>query len=156
MNTALRRSELLRMRWAAIDWKARTVNGEPWSSKVKRHRAVPLNDEALAVLKAWRRRTRFEFVFTNEIGERLREVRDWTKIRRAAKVESFRFMDTRHHTATRLINEGASEYLAQKILGHTDGRMTPRYLKARETKLHETLAILDRAYINRTGRGRPG
>lgn len=33
--------------------------------------------------------------------------------------------------------------------------MTQRHLKARETKLHETLAILDRrAYINRAARGR--
>jgi integrase len=148
INTGLRRSELLRMRWAAIGWKARTVTVEPWSSKVKRRRVVPLNNEALAVLKAWRRQTRFEFVFTNEVGERQRDVRDWTKIKRAAKVENFRFMDTRHHTATRLINEGASEYHVQKILGHTDGRMTQRYLKARETKLHETLAILDRPRIS--------
>ncbi len=147
INTGMRRSELMRLRWTSVDWKARTVTIEPWTTKVKRRRVLPLNDEALAVLKAWRRQTRFEFVFANEVGERLYEVRDWKKIRAAAKIENFRFMDTRHHTATRLINEGAGEYHVQKILGHTDSRMTQRYLKARDTKLHEAMAILDRPRI---------
>jgi integrase len=61
---------------------------------------LPLNSEALAILKAWRRQTKFEFVFTNEVGERLRAVRDWQKTKKAAKIENFRFMDTLHHTAT--------------------------------------------------------
>lgn len=103
-----------------------------------------MNVESLAVLKAWRRQVKFEFVFTNEVGERLREVRDWNRIRKTAQIDDFRFMDTRHHTATRMINEGVAVYHVQKILGHTDSRMTQRYLKAREAKLQEALAVLDR------------
>ncbi|APA88519.1 site-specific integrase [Paraburkholderia sprentiae WSM5005] len=146
INTGLRRSELLRARWTAVDWKAKTFTVEASTSKVKRSRVIPLNAEALATLKAWRDQTfrRFEFIFTNEIGEPLREVRDWDAVKQAAQIEGFRFMDCRHHMATRLINEGASPYHVQKILGHRDGRMTQRYLKARETKLAEALALLDR------------
>ncbi|HTR06340.1 MAG TPA: hypothetical protein VMJ11_06715 [Paraburkholderia sp.] len=53
---------------------------------------MPLNAEALAVLKAWRRQTRFEFIFTNEQGERLMAVRDWVIVKREAKIEAFRFV----------------------------------------------------------------
>jgi integrase len=147
INTGVRRSELMRLRWTSIDWQAKTVTIEPWTTKVKRRRVLPLNAEALVVLKAWRRQTKFEFVFTNEVGERLREVRDWKEIKAAAQIENFRFMDTRHHTATRMINEGVPVYHVQKVLGHTDSRMTQRYLKARDDKLQEALAVLDRPRI---------
>ncbi|ACC72578.1 tyrosine-type recombinase/integrase [Paraburkholderia phymatum] len=143
LNTGMRRSELLRARWTAIDWKAQTIRIEAWTSKVKRTRVIPMNVEALSILKAWRRQTRFEFIFTNEIGECLREVRDWNKIKREAQIRDFRFMDTRHHTATRMINEGASPYHVQKLLGHKDGRMTQRYMRARDVKLAEAVALLD-------------
>ncbi|MGF6932950.1 site-specific recombinase XerD [Paraburkholderia sp. UCT70] len=147
LNTGLRRSELMRARWTAIDWKAKTFTVEPWTTKVKRSRVIPLNAEAFAILKAWRDQTfkRFEFIFTNELGEPVRAVRDWSKILTEAQIEDFRFMDTRHHTATRLINEGAAQYHVQKLLGHKDSRMTQRYMKARESKLAEAIALLDRS-----------
>ncbi|MEM5340156.1 hypothetical protein [Paraburkholderia azotifigens] len=43
----MRRSELLRARWTAIDWKAKTITIEAWTSKVKRSRVIPLNAEPL-------------------------------------------------------------------------------------------------------------
>jgi len=146
LNTGLRRSELMRARWTAVDWKAKTFTVEPWTTKVKRSRVIPLNAGAFAILKAWRDQTfkRFEFIFTNELGEPMRAVRDWTKIKTEAQIDDFRFMDTRHHTATRLINEGASQYHVQKLLGHKDGRMTQRYMKARPEKMAEAVALLDR------------
>ena len=42
-----------------------------------------------------------------------------------------------------MINEGAYQYHVQKILGHADGRMTQRYMKARNEKLAEAVALLD-------------
>jgi site-specific recombinase XerD len=153
INTGLRRSELLRARWTAVNWKAQTITIEPWTSKVKRSRVIPLNIEALAVLKAWRRQTKAEFIFANEVEEPLREVRDWNRIKREAQITDFRFMDTRHHTATRLINEGAPVYHVQKLLGHKDSRMTQRYLKAREGKMAEAVALLDRPRTSETDHG---
>jgi integrase len=146
----MRRSELVRLRWTAVNWTDRTLTIDPWTTKVKEARVIDLNAEALAVLKAWRRQTAFEFVFTNELGERLKEVRHWEEIRAAAKITDFRFMDTRHHTATRMINLGASVYAVQKILGHSDSRMTQRYLKLDEQRRREALALLDRPRVAET------
>ncbi|MGF6663724.1 integrase [Paraburkholderia atlantica] len=145
INTGLRRSELLRLEWKSVDLKARTITVEPHTSKTKRRRVIPMNREVYETLMAWRRQVKWARVFTNEIGEPLREVRDWDAVKRAAEIKNFRFMDTRHHTATRMVNEGASQYHVQKILGHADGRMTQRYMRARETKLAEAVALLDRA-----------
>lgn len=143
LNTGLRRSELLRLEWKSVDLKARTITVEPATSKVKKRRVIPMNREVYETLMAWRRQVKWARVFTDEVGDALREVRDWQKVKREAGITDFRFMDTRHHTATRMINEGASQYHVQKILGHSDSRMTQRYMKARETKLAEALALLD-------------
>ncbi|WP_224039118.1 site-specific integrase [Paraburkholderia unamae] len=151
INTGLRRSELLRLEWTSVDFKARTITVEPQTSKVKKRRVIPMNREACETLMAWRRQVKFARVFTNEIGEPLREVRDWQKVKCEAKVINFRFMDTRHHTATRMINEGVAVYHVQKILGHKDSRMTQRYLRAREGKLAEALSVLDRPRTPETG-----
>ncbi|WP_224039348.1 tyrosine-type recombinase/integrase, partial [Paraburkholderia unamae] len=80
INTGLRRSELLRLEWTAVDFKARTITVEPQTSKVKKRRVIPMNREACETLMAWRRQVKFVRVFTNEIGEPLREVRDWQKV----------------------------------------------------------------------------
>ena len=150
INTGMRRSELMRLRWSAINWTQRTLTVEPWTTKVKKERVIDLNAEALAVLKAWRRQTAFEFVFTNELGERLNGVRHWKEIRAAAKISNFRFMDTRHHTATRMINLGAPVYAVQKVLGHADSRMTQRYLKLEQTRRREALELLDLPRVDAT------
>ncbi|MFX1675931.1 site-specific integrase [Paraburkholderia sp. A2WS-5] len=133
LNSGLRRSEIMRLEWKSVDFRARTITVAPATSKVKRSRVIPMNAEAYATLTAWRRQVTFARVFANEIGEPLREVRDWQKILREAQIEHFRFMDTRHHTATRMINEGASQFHVQRLLGHKDSRISQRYMKARET-----------------------
>ena len=49
----MRCPELLRLRWSSVKWEKRTVTVEPRTAKVKTSRVLPLNAEALAVLKAW-------------------------------------------------------------------------------------------------------
>ncbi|MCX5543028.1 site-specific integrase [Paraburkholderia sp. CNPSo 3076] len=144
INTGLRRSELLRLEWKSVNFRARTITVEPATSKVKKRRVIPMNREAYETLIAWRHQVKWVRVFTDELGGPLREVRDWQKVRREAKIEDFRFMDCRHHVATRMVNEGASQFHVQRLLGHKDARMSQRYMKARETKLAEALALLDR------------
>ncbi|APA84341.1 site-specific integrase [Paraburkholderia sprentiae WSM5005] len=151
LATGMRRSEIMRLEWRSVDLKARTITVEPATSKVKRRRVIPLNAEAYAVLMAWRRQVKWARVFTNEIGEPLREVRDWNRIRREAKIEGFRFMDTRHDFATKLVNADASQFDVQRLLGHKDSRMSQRYMKTRETKLAEAVALLDRPRVSGTG-----
>jgi integrase len=54
MNTGMRRGELLSLRWAAIDFKARQLTIEGSTAKNRQTRHLPLNSEAVATLKAWR------------------------------------------------------------------------------------------------------
>jgi integrase len=46
LNSGLRRSEIMRLEWKSVDFKARTITVAPATSKVKRSRVIPMNAEA--------------------------------------------------------------------------------------------------------------
>jgi integrase len=54
MNTGLRRGEVLKLRWAAVDFNRRLLTVEGRTAKNRQTRHVPLNDEAMGMLKRWR------------------------------------------------------------------------------------------------------
>ncbi len=54
MNTGLRRGEALKLRWASVDFNRRVLTVEGRNAKNRQTRHVPLNEEALSVLRRWR------------------------------------------------------------------------------------------------------
>jgi integrase len=54
MNTGLRRGEVLKLRWASLDFNRRLLTIEGRNAKNRQTRHVPLNDEAVGVLRRWR------------------------------------------------------------------------------------------------------
>jgi integrase len=54
MNTGLRRGEVLKVRWSFVDFSRRLLTVEGRSAKNRQTRHVPLNEEALNVLRRWR------------------------------------------------------------------------------------------------------
>jgi integrase len=51
MNTGLRRGEVLKLRWACVDFDRRLLTVEGRNAKNRQTRHVPLNEEAVSVLK---------------------------------------------------------------------------------------------------------
>jgi len=54
MNTGLRRGEVLALRWRSIDFNRQLLTVEGAIAKSRQTRHVPLNDEAMSILKQWR------------------------------------------------------------------------------------------------------
>lgn len=131
LNTGLRRGELLGLEWRDVDLTRAilTVRGE--GAKSGRTRHVPLNDEALRVLKAWRpdRPDSQALVFPgSEVQKPLTSLKTaWNAVVKAAKVKRFRFHDTRHHFASRLVQAGVDLNTVRELLGHSDFALTLRY-----------------------------
>ena len=129
LNTGLRRGELLQLTWVDIDLERRmlTVRGE--GAKSGRTRYVPLNVEALAVLRGWKGNAGLEAgtAFTRH-GADLASVRkSWAGLLEAAKIEHFRFHDLRHSFASKLVMRNVSINTVRELLGHSDLKMTMRY-----------------------------
>lgn len=126
LNTGMRRGELFNLLWADVALKRRiaTVRGQGAKSATTRH--IPLNDEAVNVLKRWGPGE--GLVFPGEDGRRLTSVKTaWAGLMSAAGIVNFRFHDTRHHFASRLVMAGVDLNTTRELLGHASLDMTLRY-----------------------------
>ncbi|MBX3674327.1 MAG: site-specific integrase [Burkholderiales bacterium] len=130
MNTGLRRGELFGLEWSDIDWENAVITVRGTTSKSKKSRHVPMNDEVVAKLRAWQKFTgrRDGLVFPGREGNETDNVkRSWAAVLKAAKIETFRWHDMRHHFASRLVMEGVDLNTVRELLGHADLKMTLRY-----------------------------
>ena len=146
LQTGMRLSEILGLRWEDVDFTRRCIRIE--RSKNNRPRKVPMNS-AVRELLLGIRGGESPFVFTKTgSAERLRCVRTafGTACRRAG-LEGLRFHDLRHTFATNLVMGGVDLVTVKEILGHSDIAMTVRYSHpsdARKMEAVERLAARDK------------
>lgn len=129
LNTGLRRGELFQLTWADIDLGRAMLTVRGSGSKNAQTRHVPLNSEAVDVLRAWGPQAA-GYVFPSPLDPRepLEEIKKgWLAIVATAKIEPFRFHDCRHHFASRLVQTGVDLNTVRELLGHADIKMVLRY-----------------------------
>jgi len=145
LNTGLRRGELLALTWDAVNLKAKTLTlkGEHTKSETTRH--LPLNQEALAVLKAWRDQTsKTGLVFPARDGGKLDNMKkSWAGVLVAANITGFRWHDMRHSFASHLVMAGVDLNTVRELLGHSDIKMTLRYSHLAPEHKAAAVAVLD-------------
>lgn len=130
MNTGLRRGELLGLEWTDVSFVGRFLKVKASNAKSKLSRTMPLNNEALEVLKKWRGQnstTRFLFE-GKEAGKAITDVKKtWGTVLDIAMINGFNFHDPRHHFASKLVMAGVDLNTVRELLGHADLKMTLRY-----------------------------
>lgn len=130
INTGMRRGELFNLTWSNIDFKKKNLTIVGASAKSGSTRHIPLNDEALGTLIAWRNQTNsIDLVFPNpNTGKRFDNIQtSWQNLIKDAKIKHFRFHDLRHHFASKLVMSGVDLNTVRELLGHSDLTMTLRY-----------------------------
>src|SRR6516164_7441564 len=120
VETGMRRSELLAMRWDDVDLEARTVVLR--NTKNGFQRTVPLSTRALNVIKDTPRCGPTVFAIS---ANALRLA--WERLRRRAGVLGLRFHDLRHEAVSRFFERGLNIPEVAMISGHRDPRMLFRY-----------------------------
>ena len=141
MNTGMRRGELLALRWANVDMKGKQITIEGSTAKAGQTRHIPLNAEALDVLRRWKEQA--------PAGERLFPIDTgfktaWAKLLERAHVTAFRWHDLRHHFASRLVQAGVPLNTVRELLGHGSMAMTLRYAHLAPDQKAEAVAKLVR------------
>jgi integrase len=123
LNTGLRRGELTSITWDDVDARRKILTIRGGYSKAGKARHIPLNAEALGVLKRYRKQH-------SEDG-RIFPVHSvkkaWGQLLTKARISSFRWHDLRHSFASRLVMKGVDLNTVRELLGHSDLKMTLRY-----------------------------
>lgn len=125
LNTGIRQGELLTLSWDALNLDKAILTIHDVNAKSGRTRHIPLNSEALDMLRLWRQQTPGELVFPGRTGTLMSQVKTaWRKLLIEAKIENFRWHDMRHHFASRLVMVGVDLNTVRALLGHSDLKMT--------------------------------
>ena len=138
LNTGLRRGELTQLEWPDIDFNARSLTVRAAASKSGKRREIPLNAEAVDILKRWKKQIGGEgrlFPFYD-----LKTA--WTALLVAAKIANLRWHDLRHTFASKLVNAGVDLNAVRELLGHADLKMTLRYSHSKQSHLANAVARL--------------
>jgi integrase len=140
LNTGMRWGELARLTWEDADFYTGTLHVR--ESKSGEGRRIPMNRVVREKLQAVRREQVQKardhkdgereilspLVFCAPQGGFLRNFgRDWFPALRKAEIPDFRWHDTRHTAASRLVMAGVDLYTVKEILGHKTITMTQRY-----------------------------
>ena len=144
LNTGVRYGELAGLEWSAIDLRAKVLTVTGKTSKGAKTRHVPLNAEAVDVLKRWKAQGDGKgLVFANADGERIGSVKTaWLRVLTAAEVENFRWHDLRHTFASKLVQRGAALPVVRELLGHGDFALTLRYAHLEPKQKAAAVALL--------------
>ncbi|NHJ32262.1 MAG: tyrosine-type recombinase/integrase [Asgard group archaeon] len=128
LNTGMRVSEILNLKWNQVDIAGMLIRVE--RTKSGKVRYININSTLLETLKKLQAENdRGEFLFTNpETGKPFKEVKTAFKAAcRRAKISNLRFHDLRHTFASRLVEKGVDLITVKELLGHSTVKMTERY-----------------------------
>ncbi|CAO4184738.1 Integrase [Methylorubrum populi] len=133
IETGMRRSEILSLRWKDVDLGKGTVRLH--QTKNGRPRTVPLTPRAIE-----------EFMRVERTGDSVFSVScnavhlSWNRLRIRAQLEGLRFHDLRHEAISRFFELGLSIPEVALISGHRDTKMLMRYTHIRPESISEKLA----------------
>lgn len=125
--TGLRRANITGLTWDRIDLKRKTAFIPGSQAKAGKGIPIPLNMDAMGVLKRWLgRNERWVFVFR---GGRITQVatRAWRRACRAAGLEGLRFHDLRHTWASWQVQAETPLSVVQALGGWQTASMVQRY-----------------------------
>lgn len=162
VNTGLRVSEIVNLKWSSINLAERIiniVNSNTYQTKSKKNRIVPINQKCFKVLSERVPQVikinKSQYVFFLKSSDiKLTEDYVSRRFKRAviaAGVDNrITFHALRRTFASNLVQNNCSVYEVQKLLGHSDIRMTETfYAKLKIENLHDAVAKLDQIIITK-------
>ena len=133
IETGMRRSEIINMRWSDIKVKNRTLHIP--QTKTDTPRTIPLSSRAIRILNTLQ---------TNISGRVFEIAADsisqaFKRACKRANIDNLRFHDCRHEAVTRFFEMGLNVMEVAAISGHKDLRMLQRYTHLRAEDLAKKL-----------------
>jgi len=141
--TGMRKGEILALKWEHIDFEKKIIKVEETpegSTKSKKVRYIPIHPDLLIELKKLKLKSRSEYVFPAEDGGMRKDFRKALNYAlKRAGLPRIRIHDLRHTFAANFIMSGGNILTLQKILGHSDLKMTMRYAHLAPDFFHQEI-----------------
>lgn len=151
LQTGARRAELLRLRWADVDMKRRTVTFR--ETKNGHDRTVPMTEPLHELLATLPRPLDATAPVLPRYADPKVLTRAFTRHAQRVGLVGLTFHDLRHDAASTLTAAGVSQRAVMEILGHRDPRMTIRYQHLAPGHLQDAMRALARAAVTSPSRG---
>ncbi|OGG46682.1 MAG: hypothetical protein A3F84_25105 [Candidatus Handelsmanbacteria bacterium RIFCSPLOWO2_12_FULL_64_10] len=148
LSTGMRLGEILNLTWADVDLRRGIVKVRPkaeaegvttWRVKTGDLRDIPVNDFLADVLARHPRHIASPYVLPNPKGGRYTRVNMQARLRKAGKEAGLSIHVhphlLRHTFGTALVAGGVDLDTVRRLMGHTDIKMTMRYLHAAPDRL---------------------
>ena len=134
VETGMRRSEILKMRWSDIDEIKKTA--KLINTKNGDDRTVPLTRNAFKVLQNLEKKTEVVFPITPNCLQLA-----WRRVKKNADILDLRFHDLRHEAISRFFEHGLTVPEVALISGHKDIRQLFRYTHLMPQKISSKYKI---------------
>jgi site-specific recombinase XerD len=152
MYTGARRHEVFTAEWQHINLERNswyvpvTKNGKPRYVMLNR-RAVQIIEYArLLQTQQYIHKPQWLFINPHTHKPYRCVFSKWSRIRAELGLHDVRIHDLRHSFASTLVNNGATLYEVQKLLGHSRSATTERYAHLANHRLQQAVSLIDKAY----------
>jgi integrase len=154
LETGMRKSELLGLRWSDVHFEASKILVRDTKSGEPRH--VPMSRRARWLLNKLAARNPLGAGWVFESRDRggakaaARDVKKaWRRALVRAGISDFRFHDLRHTMASHFAMKGGNLYALAMILGHSNPKITiDRYAHLSPEFVNEQRRVMDRTYAS--------
>ncbi|MEI7511936.1 MAG: site-specific integrase [Candidatus Uhrbacteria bacterium] len=157
IKTGLRHGELIALRWEDVIYESSPplllvrrslVRGHFGSPKNYHHRKVEIASDVVEALEQIRRPSGFVFHRDGEPLGAMSTHRNLHKFYIRAGLEPTGWHTLRHTFATELLTRSKDLYSVMKLMGHSDVRVTLRYVDLLRATLQSTMAFLEPALMD--------
>ena len=146
LNTGIRKSALLSLRWEDIDLERETLTLRASTAKSKKQSILPINRVVVETLKAWQKQCpSAELVWPSPQTGGIMDncYSSWKDVLKKAKITKFRWHDMRHNFASQLVMKGVDLNTVRELMTHSEIEMTLRYAHLAPEKTKEAVNLLD-------------
>lgn len=141
IKTGLRQMELLTLRQSQIINRNIILTNQNALTKSKRVRSVPLNDEALEIIKKYKGDILFPYT-QNYITKKFKTYVLKARIDGKPINPKLNFHSLRHTFASRLVQAGVPIYTVSKLLGHANVKTTEIYSHLNPANLIDAVKLI--------------
>lgn len=139
--TGARKGEILSLRWPNVDLRRKVVVIASEDSKSGRARPLPLNDEAVSILRNLPRESEYAF---SRGGKKAEEIKrdEFCKALAASGISDFRFHDFRHTWASWHVQNGTPLMMLKELGGWEKLEMVNKYAHLSDEHLRKFSGIV--------------